>query len=353
MTLLRKDQQEVHKIPLPPDFEAEILQFHKTLQDFSLIQNSKRIAFIQKSHQFHELLLRPIDAHLQSNEDLIIIGQGILQYLPFEILLSNPTDNEFQLLDFLVKTHAISYYFQPEDFLQSKATSASHFSKNLLGFAPVFQAKNTETNGISSRYIATENEHSTSFFDDIPPLPYSEQEIKNIPEVFPVSAVLLLHQQAQKATLKEQLQQNFQYVHIASHSFANFEDKNQAGILCAGGPNECDPAYEILYTRDIEKLQIQSDLVVLSSCQSGVGQLTVDGIQGIHRSFYKAGAKNVVFSLWKVNDRICQQFMTTFYSAIAEGQSYSKALRAAKLSLLENENTASPNVWAAFLMIGR
>lgn len=353
MTLLRKQQREAHKIPLPPNFKKEVLELYKMLQNFSLVQKSKRVVFIQKSHQFYELLFRPIENHLQKGEDIIVVGQGILQYLPFEILLSSPTNKEFHTLDFLVKKHAISYYFKPEHFLQSKTSSSNHFSKNLLGFAPVFQVETSEANKLSSRNLASGNDNSITFFDDIPPLPYSEQEIKTIPEVLPVSPVLLLHQQAQKDVLKQKLQQNFQYVHIASHSFANFENKNQSGILCAGGPNECDPVYEVLYTKEIEELKIQTDLVVLSSCQSGVGQLDSEGVQGIHRSFYKAGAQNVVFSLWKVNDRICQRFMTVFYTEIAKGVNYSNALRTAKLDLLQNEDTASPNIWGAFLMIGQ
>lgn len=353
MTLLRKTQQESKKIPLPNDFSASVFSFYQQLQDYALVQKSKRTQFIQTSHAFYKMLIQPFEKHLQNNEPIIVIGQGVLQYLPFEILLSKAENRPFETLDFLIKKHTISYFFQPENFLQAANNPAPVLKKNLLGFAPIFENTTTPNADSSSRNMTNPNPSPTSFFDNIPPLPYSEQEVKNIPEILRISPDLLLHQSAQKATLQQKLQQNFQYVHLATHSFADFADKTNAGILCAGGPKECDPAYEILYTKDIERLKINTDLVVLSSCQSGVGQLDSEGVHGIHRSFYRAGARNVVFSLWKVNDRICQRFMYIFYTEIAKGQSYPTALQMAKLDFLNNPDTASPNVWAAFLMIGQ
>lgn len=352
MTLLRKTQQESHKIPLPPNFSDTVLDFYQQLQDFSLVQQSKRGQFIQTSHQLYQMLLKPFETHFQNQEQLIIIGQGILQYLPFEILLSSNENRPFETLDFLVKKHVISYFFQPKDFLMSTSTLPSFSKTNLLGFAPIFKNTMDTDKAGASRNIRNSNPTPSNFFDNIPPLPYSEQEVKNIPKILPITSDILLNQAAQKSTLQQKLAKNFRYVHLATHSFTDFEDKNNAGILCAGGPNECDPEYEILYTKDIEQLNITSDLVVLSSCQSGVGQLDAKGVHGIHRSFYKAGAQHVVFSLWKVNDRICQRFMSVFYTEIANGKSYATALRTAKLDLLNDANTASPNVWAAFLMIG-
>ncbi|MFT4758510.1 MAG: CHAT domain-containing protein [Paraglaciecola sp.] len=353
MTLLRKTQQEWYKISLPTDFSTSILSFYEQLQDFALVQKSKRTQFIQTSYQFYQMLLQPFEKHLQNGEQLIVIGQGILQYLPFEVLLSSEDNRPFETLDFLVKNHSISYFFQPANFIQAAANSPSIFKTKMLGFAPIFSNSNDLNDDFSAHNSRNSNPSPSNFFDNIPPLPYSEQEVKNIPKILPIASDLLLNQAAQKSTLQQKLQQNFQYIHLATHSFADFDDKNNTGILCAGGPNECDPTYEILYTKDIEKLRINTDLVVLSSCQSGVGQLDSEGVHGIHRSFYKAGAQNVVFSLWKVNDRICQRFMSVFYSEIANGKPYSTALRIAKLDLLNDPNTASPNVWAAFLMIGK
>ena len=350
---LRKNKEECHNIPLPLDFKTKVTAFYQSLQEFSIVQKSKRAKFIQESHQLYQLLIKPFEQHLQKEEQLIIIGQGILQYLPFEVLLPNAINQPFESLDFLVKKHTISYFFHSDNFLQTAAVTASNSSQKFLGFAPVFQNKHPYSTPNTSKNRSFLSNPITNFLDNIPPLPYSEKEIKTIPQVLPISASLFLHHEAKKVTLKAKLQENFRYVHLATHSFADFKDKNNAGILCAGGLNECDPSYEILYAKDVEKLKIKADLVVLSSCQSGVGQLDSEGVQGIHRSFHKAGAQNVVFSLWNANDRTCHQFMTAFYTSIAQGNSYAQALRIAKLDLLKLADTASPNVWGTFLMIGK
>ncbi|MCR9286914.1 CHAT domain-containing protein [Saprospiraceae bacterium] len=99
---------------------------------------------------------------------------------------------------------------------------------------------------------------------------------------------------------------------------------------------------------------MNSDLVVLSSCESGVGQLLDgEGMLGLNRSFVYAGVPNVIFSLWKVYDEATGQIMTEFYKNTLDGQSYSTALRTAKLKMLENPATAVPDIWAAFLLVGR
>ena len=341
--LIKKSHQEILKIPLPLDFNDRVQAFYQQLRDFSIVQKSKRARFIKDSHYFYQLLLLPFKKHFQNNEQLLIIGKGMLQYLPFEVLLSQPNDLPFEQLDFLIKNHSVSYYFQPDDFLNSAKQQTSNFNQQFLGFAPVFQNKNEQTDqGIASRSTTSEQ---------VPPLPHSEIEVKNIAQIVPASSKLFLHEKAQKSILQQQIQGNFSFIHIATHSYADFQNAANAGILCASGDKDIN--YEILYTKDIEKLRIQADLVVLSSCESGVGQFNSEGVHGIHRSFYRAGAKNVVFSLWKVNDKICQRFMTVFYTQIVRGATYADALRLAKLDLLHHSETASPNIWSAFLMIGR
>ena len=105
---------------------------------------------------------------------------------------------------------------------------------------------------------------------------------------------------------------------------------------------------------EIYNLQINSDLVVLSSCESGLGELlTGEGMMGLNRSFVYAGVPNVIFSLWKVLDQVGSEMMIEFYKEVLSGKSYSAALRATKLKMLANEATASPEFWSAFLLIGR
>ena len=108
-----------------------------------------------------------------------------------------------------------------------------------------------------------------------------------------------------------------------------------------------------LQAREIYHLKLASDLVVLSACQTARGRmLSGEGVQGLARAFFYAGAKSVVASLWNVSDERAAAFMTTFYSHLAEGLSKAEALRAAKLDLLSRDRTSPPRYWAAFILMG-
>jgi CHAT domain-containing protein len=92
----------------------------------------------------------------------------------------------------------------------------------------------------------------------------------------------------------------------------------------------------------------------LSACQTGAGKLARgEGIMALTRGFLYSGARNIIASLWKVYDQHTSQLMVELYRQILSGKSYSAALRAAKLKMLEKPETAGPQSWAAFVLIGR
>ena len=109
----------------------------------------------------------------------------------------------------------------------------------------------------------------------------------------------------------------------------------------------------VLFTPEIFNLRLNAELVVLSACETGIGKLEEgEGVMSLNRAFLYAGARNVVSSFWKVNDKFTSELMTWFYSYIIEGYSYSRALQQAKLRLLENESSAYSLYWAGFAIIG-
>jgi len=106
---------------------------------------------------------------------------------------------------------------------------------------------------------------------------------------------------------------------------------------------------------EIYHLIMRANLVVLSSCESGHGELLGgEGMLGLNRAFVFAGTPNVMYSLWKVNDKITAQFMLDFFHQILVKQAtYSEAVRRAKLKLLNTEESSLPMYWMAFQLIGR
>lgn len=110
----------------------------------------------------------------------------------------------------------------------------------------------------------------------------------------------------------------------------------------------------VLYADETYNLDLNADLVVLSSCESGLGKLAEgEGFLALTRGFLYSGARNILFSLWKINDRETCDLMVDFYKYYLNGDDFSKALRKAKLNMLKNPKTAKPGLWGGFILVGK
>jgi CHAT domain-containing protein len=106
--------------------------------------------------------------------------------------------------------------------------------------------------------------------------------------------------------------------------------------------------------REIADLDLDCDLVVLSACKTGRGQLvTGEGIVGLARAFLYAGARSVAVSLWDVSDAATAQLMSDFYRHLVASSSGALALRQAKLEALRSSRAMRhPYYWAPFVIVG-
>ena len=100
-----------------------------------------------------------------------------------------------------------------------------------------------------------------------------------------------------------------------------------------------------------DELELKADLVVLSACDTGLGDITGDGVIGLSRSLMAKGVPSVVVSLWSVPDAPTAELMTEFYSQLDQGRDKAQALRYAMLETLKDN--PKPRDWAAFTLIGQ
>ena len=109
-----------------------------------------------------------------------------------------------------------------------------------------------------------------------------------------------------------------------------------------------------LRLQDIYALDLSSDLVVLSACQSGVGkEIKGEGMMSLNNAFLQAGAKSVISSAWKVDDDATAEFMKRFYTnLVAEQLTPAAALRQTQIEMMQNTQFKSPFYWAAFTVQG-
>ena len=138
------------------------------------------------------------------------------------------------------------------------------------------------------------------------------------------------------------------------------EDKSmtRSGLLFAGAnatlkgdsvPEGCDDG--ILTAQEIASLDFRGlDLLVLSACQTGLGEIKGDGVFGLQRGFKKAGAQTIVMSLWKVDDFATNLLMTQFYNNLLAGHSKREAFHKAQ-EVVRSNYPDDPHKWAGFIML--
>ena len=107
----------------------------------------------------------------------------------------------------------------------------------------------------------------------------------------------------------------------------------------------------ILTAREITLMDLRdADLVVLSACETGAGDITGEGVFGLQRAFKQAGVKTIIMSLWKVSDPATQMFMSEFYANwLDRKQSKREAFRNAQNAV--RAHYTEPYYWAGFVML--
>ncbi len=159
----------------------------------------------------------------------------------------------------------------------------------------------------------------------------------------------MLGTEASRARLLETLaaaDEPWRAIHLACHGRLDGERPRLTGLLLAGG--------DVLDVDDVHRLQAPADLVVLSACETGRGGLVRgDGVLGLVRGFFVAGARAVVASTWKVADRPTLDLMRRFYEALDTGALPAEALARAKREVLAGGGEAAhPAHWAGFVLWG-
>lgn len=146
----------------------------------------------------------------------------------------------------------------------------------------------------------------------------------------------------------------YRIVHFATHGLLDSEHPELSGIVLSLVDERGRPRDGFLRLNDIYNLDLPAELVVLSACNTGLGQaIRGEGLVGLTRGFMFAGARRVVASLWRVDDEATAELMRRFYAAMLESrQEPAAALRAAKLAMRHQKRWRAPYFWAGFVLQG-
>lgn len=251
---------------------------------------------------------------------------------------------------YLLERFAISYAPSASALaaLQTIKPTRTIESKGFIAFGDPVYAKTGATN-----LDAHLNEAAVRNFD-LKQLPYTRTEVNEIAALFPPSERrVFLGLDAQEQTVKAASLQQYRYVHFAAHSHVDEEQPARSGIILSMLTDSKEDG--MLQMSEVMRLKLQADLVTLSACRTGLGKLlNGEGIIGLTRAFFYAGADSVAVSLWNVNDIATAALMKSFYQSLQQGKAKDEALREAKLELLKGPQRAwrHPYYWAAFVLVG-
>jgi len=326
---------------------------------------TSKAAYVQTAIPLYKILIAPFAARLVNKPKWVIIPDGDLFQIPFEALFakaeSEPAAADYQKFDYLIKQHELSYHFSTTLFLTAlKEQNLLSYPKVLSGFAPVFSKHSNN----SSVLVRAQEEFTMDVQDKgdylvtrdgktLDELKYSEQELKEIWTVCRRRGEIYLYQNASEENFKKNIK-GHKYVHIATHGFINSENPKLSNLAFSQPQNRNAKEDGILFSGETYNLNLDADLLVLSACQTGTGKLVKgEGLMALTRGFLYSGAHNIIASLWKVYDQHTSLLMVEMYRQIAAGKNYAAALREAKLKMIANPETAAPQSWAGFVLIGR
>ncbi|HEX9731651.1 MAG TPA: CHAT domain-containing protein [Thermoanaerobaculia bacterium] len=300
-------------------------------------------------------LLDPIEDRIKSSERLLILADGPLHYLPWGALVRDGEAGPQYLAEWKPHHLALSATVYAELRKQRREGEDRSTPVQLAAFGDPSYPDTQET---AARHddVVVRSVAERAFFE-WEPLPYTRREVKAITEVFPPNHTRAYLGEAATEERAKALGRDVRIIHFATHAHLD-ERFPMSSFLALTIPDKYREGEDngLLQVWEIyERLRIDADLVVLSACESALGEeRRGEGLMGLTRAFQYAGARTVAASLWRVADEATGELMVRFYRHLRAGKSKDEALRAAQIELIhgDDERLRLPYYWAAFQIYG-
>jgi len=387
----------VHELPTRTEIEKLARNVYELLitprhqpQDETIVQVSSRrtqseLKLIEKSAALSQAILGPV-AHILQNQRLLIVSDGPLRYIPFAALpvpsstKSNvPRQTRYLLLDHEIVTLPSASVvrelrrqqmgrprapldvavfadpvFESSDERISRSTQFDKPSRSQqLARNIVLEAKSLSDDRLRRAISDFEINRGNGFH--LSRLLYTRREAAAIMAVVQNGrAMEALDFQANRKRAMSPAMSRYRVIHFATHALLNNEHPELSGLVLSLVDQMGHPQEGFLELQDIYNLRLPVDLVVLSACDTALGQeVKGEGLIGLTRGFMYAGATRVVASLWSVDDSGTSELMARFYKAMERDHLRpAAALRVAQIQMLRQQRWKSPFYWAAFQIHG-
>ena len=287
-------------------------------------------------NSLYQLLIGPIEDLLPNDPQskVIFIPDGSLNFISFAAL-KDPNNQKY-----LVEEHTISRVPNIRTLLLNLREDAS----------------NQYSQGSGKALIVG---NPTPMPDSLEPLPGAEEEALAINRLLDNNGFdtkKIIGKKAKKKRIIKNMDEGAEIIHLATHGIINTGNRQFGSYRRTLSSTEASGsialAKDYLSASEIFNITLSNtDLVVLSACNTGVGELVPGGVIGLPFSFTAAGASNVLMSLWNVPDASTAKLMTIFYEYWLNGRDKAQALRLAMIDMIQ-EYPNSPKDWAAFTLVG-
>ncbi|WP_221392552.1 CHAT domain-containing protein [Dyadobacter sp. NIV53] len=302
--------------------------------------------YVKRANTLFNILIRPVlpadfrsDNNLTAYPDneLIIIPDGPLAYLPFNALISRlPDSHEINYRD-------LSYLLY--QFRSSSAYSATLLKHNLRSL------KKIQPKVLAFAFSSIpQNLEQSNFRTEVNNIPGSGRELDAIAGL--MKGKFLKGKDATESKFK-QYASDYDILHLAIHGNAGKENQYESRLNFNLSGSKGDDGY--LYAHELYSLRLKARLVVLSACETGIGKFyTGEGVYSIARGFAYAGCPSLIMSLWKVDDNITADLMKDFYEGLSSGLPVNESMQLAQRHFLQNEDelNCNPRYWGAFIPLG-
>ena len=336
---------EVFQKPIPKNFRPAFNDFLASISiwESQSSEQTERI-YLEYGYFFYELLLsEPIK--FVNNENLkriTIVPDGILGYLPFEILLETKYQGNWidRDLPLVIKKYAFNYLVSSRQAFKSTYQSTLKAKYGFAGFGCDYSKNNADHN-----YSDANNKRSTS----LSKLPFAVEEIEKIKK--DIGGRTWTNDDATISNFMTYAK-DYGIIHLSLHGSLNEDNPMFSHFVFSKGKDTDKDNY--LYASDLYNMELSAELAVLSACNTGQGTLKKgEGIMSLSRGFAYAGCPSLVMNLWSISDHSSFDIMSKYYNNLKEGMTKDVALQKAKLYYINNNAAfATPIYWASLIAVG-
>jgi len=341
------DRSTVTGFELPP--RARIETAARAVYDRLAVLAPESGALDQAALRLSRMLLGPVADRLGKRRliRLILIADGELQYIPFGMLPAPGKHGDGSPL--LVRHEIVNAPSASTVALERQLARRSVAPGAVAVLAdPVFGADDPR---IAPRVAPRTALRGGSFLR----LPWTRREADAIAAVAPADrSFFALGFQASRATALSPKLSGYRVIHFATHGVIDSRTPALSGLMLSRVGERGQPLEGFLGLRDIYNLRLGAELVVLSGCETALGkEVRGEGLVGLTQGFLYSGARQVMASLWRIEDRATAELMSRFYRGLlVDGRPPAAALRQAQLAIRDDKRWRSPYYWSGFVVQG-